>query len=279
MMKKFAKAIAWILIVVLLAGGIYAIWFLTDGGNENFKSFTLSHDGKMIAGTKSKMELELGSTPRFDVNYILDGPNAEPRDYSVKIVPNGDYAFDYTVNGEPDVWKGNLDLSWAFRLEKNDTYFTFQIPSDFGIEAVLKRTYGGSKVAITSEVDESKPLYALVVSSYNNAVTYQIAFSINANKGEQYSITYAAEFFDGEPTWVYFTCQEKAYAGETVNLSIRPASSATEHISAVYLHRESAEDVLITPNGHVYSESYTFVMPAEDVTIRILVYNVLRGAT
>lgn len=54
-MKKVSKVIAWVLIVLLLAGVLGAILFLTDGGNEDFKSFMLSHYGEPIVRSNSEM--------------------------------------------------------------------------------------------------------------------------------------------------------------------------------------------------------------------------------
>ena len=62
-----------------------------------------------------------GKTYWFAVKYTFDNDKSEPKDYSVKIVPNVTRDFDYTVNGEKYLFSKTGGLISCFALTKSDT--------------------------------------------------------------------------------------------------------------------------------------------------------------
>ena len=271
-MKKGAKFITGLLIALFLLGGIGAMLFFTDNGNEDFKSFVLSYEGEMIVQAKTEMEFEEDSTQRFDVRYIFDIPNAEPRDYSAKIVSNTNIDFEYSVDGLFKLWRREIDLTEVFALDKQDTYFTFEIPEAFGITEILNRAYPGAVVDFTSDVDENQPLFLLIVSSYNDAVTYRIAFTIS--KGESHRISYVVTYANSENSEPQFSCQETALMGEQVGFWISSVAADGHFqvldIVEVYLYCKSTENIRLEPSDFSsVSFRFSFLMPGDDVNIVI----------
>lgn len=181
--NTIAKIITSILILLLLVGSLGFIFRFTNGFQEDFKSFYLTHEGKNIVATNSEMCFLSGEEYRFDVNYVfefLDEGEEVSTDYSVKIVPNVDEEtdFTFTVNGEDVKYSSITDLTSGFNLDKQEEYFTFSIPENASLASILQVFYGEAVEAPNDEDFENLYLYTLVVSSYNERVTYYIDFMI-----------------------------------------------------------------------------------------------------
>ena len=174
-----AKVIGVILVLTLLAGIVAVIYRFTNGFNEDFKTFYVEYDGKQILTTESEMRLVSGNTHRFDVKYTFDTGNSEPKDYNIEVIPNAERDFDFTVDGERYLYSKESDLTSAFGLNKQDTYFELAIPQGFGLEYVLQSCYPGKEVVVPEEAEQGNPyLYTLVISSYNESVVYRIDLSV-----------------------------------------------------------------------------------------------------
>lgn len=174
-----AKVIGVILVLALLAGIVAVIYRFTNGFNEDFKTFYVEYDGEQILTAESEMHLVSGNTHRFEVRYTFDTENAEPKDYNVKVVPNAERDFDFTVDGERYLYSKQDDMSAAFGLKKSDTYFELTIPQDFSLEYALQSCYPGKEVIVPEEAMSANAYpYMLVVSSYNGNIVYHIALSV-----------------------------------------------------------------------------------------------------
>ena len=176
-----AKVIGVILVLLLLAGIVAVIYRFTNGFNEDFKTFYVEYDGEQILTTESEMHLTSGNTHRFGVKYTFDTENAEPKGYNVKIVPNAQRDFDFTVDGERYLYSKQGDMTAAFGLNKQDTYFELVLPEDFTLQYALQSCYPGKEVIVPEEAEQGNPYpYTLVVSSYNESVVYRINLSVGA---------------------------------------------------------------------------------------------------
>ena len=176
-----AKVIGVILVLLLLAGIVAVIYRFTNGFNEDFKTFYVEYDGKQILTSDSELILEPGETNRFDVKYTFDTGQSEVKDYSVEIVPNVEKDFEYTVNGEPYLFSRAGDLSAAFSLNKQESYFELTLQEDMTLQSILEAVYPGQQVEVPENASGGNPFpYALIVSSYNGNVSYHIAFNLGA---------------------------------------------------------------------------------------------------
>lgn len=179
--KTAAKIIGIILVLLLLAGLVAIIYRFTNGFNEDFKTFYVEYGGEQILTTESEMHLVSGNTHRFDVKYTFDTDNAEPKGYNVKVVPNAQRDFDFTVDGERYLYSKQGDMTAAFGLKKSDTYFELVIPEEFSLEYALQCCYPGKEVVVPEEAADANAYpYMLVISSYNDSVVYHIALSVGA---------------------------------------------------------------------------------------------------
>lgn len=174
------KFIAAVLLLALFAAGIAFIYRYTNGFNEDLKTFYLEYQGEKILTGSNEMSFSLGCQQKFDVKYTFDLGD-EVRDYTVKVLPNEDESFDYTVDGRNFLWSAageTKDLSSFFGLKKEEKSFTLNIPSDLTISGVLMKIFPGQDVSVDTAALEGKNLYRLEVSSYNGDITYIINFSV-----------------------------------------------------------------------------------------------------
>ena len=179
--KTAAKIIGIILVLLLLAGLVAIIYRFTNGFNEDFKTFYVEYGGKQILAADSQLSLTTGKTHRFDVKYTFDTPQSDIKEYSVEIVPNAQRDFDFTVDGERYLYSKEDDLTAAFGLNKQDTYFELVIPEDFSLETALQNCYPGKDIVVPEEAADANAYpYMLVISSYNDSVVYHIALSVGA---------------------------------------------------------------------------------------------------
>ena len=177
-----AKVIGVILVLALLAGLVAVLYKFTNGFNEDFKTFYVEHNGEQILTTDSELVFEPGKTNRFDVKYTFDTGQSEMKDYSVEIVPNVEKDFEYTVDGETYLYSKAGDLSAAFVLNKQDSYFAITRREDMTIQSVLEAIHPGQQVEVPENASDGNPFpYALIVSSYNGNVNYHIAFNLGAD--------------------------------------------------------------------------------------------------
>lgn len=177
-----AKIIGIILVLLLAAGLVAVIYKFTNGFNEDFKTFYVEHEGKQILSENSEMTFTEGKTHRFDVKYTFDTGQAEARDYSVEIVPNAEQDFEYTVDGETYLYSKTGELSAAFSLKKQKSYFEITLREDMTIQSVLETVYPGQQVEVPETAADENPFpYTLIVSSYNGNVSYRIAFDLGTD--------------------------------------------------------------------------------------------------
>ncbi len=301
--KTVAKAIAYILVILIIFATVGLVYRFTNGFNEDFKTFYIEHNGKQILTTNSKMTLNEGETYRFDVKYTFDGSKSEPKDYHVKVVPNVEKDFDFTVDGERYLYSKEKDLTAGFGLKKSDTYFELTLKEKMNLQSVLSSVYEGKTVEVSQEAEMSNQYpFMLVVSSYNDNVTYNIRFNfhisvtgIELSKTEiifssdeqttepdtpvtpeeqgKYFIEYDT-LGNGSVLSVDFQCQARANAGDRVEFTVELVDLSDQfedyypvEITNIRIYDCDTGDEFDQPD---YSNGvYSFTMPDCNVTVMI----------
>lgn len=178
--KLIIQLLVGVLVIALVGGIIAVVYRYTNGFNEEFKTFYVEYDGKQILTESSEMmTFEADTAPKFTVKYTFDGENAEPKDYSVKVLPNKETDFEYTVDGNKHLYSKTKELTAAFGIEKSSTSFTLTLTHEMNIRNVLREANGSTDVKVPKIGADIAQPYVLVVSSYNDKVTYNIKFGIN----------------------------------------------------------------------------------------------------
>lgn len=288
--RTIAKIVAYVLVALALVAVVGLIYKYTNGFNEDFKTFYVEYNGKQILTADNKLTLENDETYTFNVKYTFDNEKSEPKDYKVKIIPNVERDFDYTVDGEKYLYSKTGELTSAFNLEKEQAQFSITIPIKFNLQTALQSVNSGKNVSVPSDAETNNPYpYRLVVASYNGKVTYNIDLKIvdagvkditlnpdeiyfgGENKNETpatptergYNIEY---LFSGDATNLSDLSLEgatQAKAGETVSYKITIGDS-NYSISGMRISvMNSTEIVEITDTNGVYS----FTMPQGNVYV------------
>ncbi len=310
--RTIAKIVAYVLVALALVAVVGLIYKYTNGFNEDFKTFYVEYNGKQILTADNKLTLENDETYTFNVKYTFDNEKSEPKDYKVKIIPNVERDFDYTVDGEKYLYSKTGELTSAFNLEKEQAQFSITIPIKFNLQTALQSVNSGKNVSVPSDAETNNPYpYRLVVASYNGKVTYNIDLKIvdagvkditlnpdeiyfgGENKNETpatptergYNIEY---LFSGDATNLSDLSLEgatQAKAGETVSYKITIGDS-NYSISGMRISvMNSTEIVEITdtngvysftmPQGNVYVWIYFEYTPPQDKTMYAIEYDTL----
>lgn len=284
-MKTFVKFIICAAVLAFLCGIIGVVYKYTNGFNEDFKTFYIEYNGEQILTTENKMEFKTWEIHKFGVKYTFDKDEAEPRDYSIKILPNMTKDFDYTVDGERYLFSKITDLTKAFEIDKGDSSFMLCLPNVFTLKTALENYHDGKNVVIpTNAESENEYPFKMVVSSYNNSITYNILFKVvNTDGTNEHTGGGSAATADGKVyrisviksgdgtnlTAATLICPNQAKSGETVNFEIQNIEYGYE-LTGVRVSPLGAGKVELLNNNGVYS----FVMPNTNVDIIIeLSYN------
>lgn len=177
--KGASKAIAYIVIILLLIGSIGLIFALTNGFTEDFKTFYLECNGEEITEYESKRDFRREEVYNFNVKYILDSGKEQEKDYSVKVVTNAERGFTFKAGEENYSYESGTDITKAFEVIKDKTSFTFKIAKDTTMKTVLLSIYPDKEITLKNEPALTDLyLYSLMVTSYDEKVTYKIDFRL-----------------------------------------------------------------------------------------------------
>ena len=179
-----------IILILIVVGIIGLVYSLTNGFTEDFKTFTVEYGDELLPLTGKKLCFERGSENKFTVNYVFDAPNAESKDYNVKIVANAETDFEFTVDEQRFSWRGMGDVTKAFAIKKEATSFTLTIPEGYDAEKVLQALFEGKEVSAPHDGELDDPyLYTLMISSYNDSVIYRVNFCIQTGNGADIDVS------------------------------------------------------------------------------------------
>lgn len=289
---KVAKIITGVIVVLIVALVVGLVFKFTNGFNEDFKTFYLEQDGKQILTSETETAFVQGEQYRYEVKYTFDGGNSEPKGYNVKVVPNGKIKLSFKADGKQYSYADAKELTSAFSIKKEASAFTISVPAELTLKSVLEKVYGK-----TVEVEEPKGyLYTLVVSSYNEKVTYKINFGLAINvegieldkdgivfggEGEQggsgdqsepevaaeYEITYEIAYsFDDTPIAVVLPT--KARTGEAVEFTAIPERRYEDYGVWAEVYDKASGEFLYYATTESYGHC-SFEMPARNAHLKI----------
>lgn len=188
---KIIRIFIFILIIAIIGGGAYFLLIHTDNFSSDFSTFYVEYNRAHLPQT-SDVIYEKGSVQRFDVKYTFDFINKEQKGYSVKVVPNANAeTAEYVIDGKYYAFSGLKDITSAFDIELNDSYFTLSIPKDFTIKTVLGKIYPDKTVEVDGDyTDSEEKFYTLIITSYDGAISYSVNFGIAVKvRGVELDIT------------------------------------------------------------------------------------------
>lgn len=176
--KTASKVIAGILIVLVLVAVIGVIVKFTGGLTSDFKTFYVTIGEKDVMTTASGYALTKDAPLEVGTKYTFGDAGGEASGYSVKVVPNpiDGKDFDFLLDGEHYSFQAETDLTGGFDIEYGEDSFT--IAPKGGVLDVLKAVYPECEVALADDAQLYENMFAMVVSSYNNASSVTVYFHI-----------------------------------------------------------------------------------------------------
>ena len=178
--KTVAVFIGYIVFLLLLIGMVGFVYMFTNGFNEQFKTFYLEFDGQKILSSQSELKLKSGEVYRFGVKHLFNGEGTSSALFEVKIVPNAECDFTFTVDGDEMSYASLEDLSPAFNLSVKKDSFEFELVKDFDMKYVLSECIPEKVVSVEDGVISSDDYpYIIAVSSPQSDIVYNILLSVS----------------------------------------------------------------------------------------------------
>ena len=173
-MDKWAKIIAWVLIVLVLIGAIGAIAYFTGGFSSSFRSFYIEIGEQQIMTNASGYKMTPDEPITVNVKYAL---SEETQGYSVKVVPKAlkNKDFDFKLDKDVYSYQAEKDLTSGFVIEYGETSFT--IKPKGGITEILRAIYPNNDIEDCRRFAYEN-MYTLVVTSYDGESSVTVNFSI-----------------------------------------------------------------------------------------------------
>lgn len=176
---KAARILSTVIIAVLIIALIGGLVLFINNGQSNFY---VEYGGQRISTEASSIEFQKGGYTVFNVkNVFADSINgASKNDYTVTISLEREKVSDieFTVDDELYGLHGVKDFSPAFRITKNDGFFTVYIPQNLTIEEILQACYPDKKISVDKDSVTlwETDCFVLNVKSISENKTIAIAF-------------------------------------------------------------------------------------------------------
>lgn len=179
--NKFAKFLSYLALLLIVVALVGFFAFFTNDFTDEFKTFYVENNGQILSDN-NEIAIPCGEDIRFDCKYTFGFlSKKETKGFNVKVIPNitDETDFDFTVDGQPYSYSGEKDLSGLFNITKNDNAFSINIPKGTTMQSLLSSIYSDKVVIVPDTVIMNKPYFSIVISSYNDKVSYNIKLNLN----------------------------------------------------------------------------------------------------
>ena len=174
--KTAVKVIAYVFIVLLVAGIVGVVVHFTSGFKTEFKTFYVTVDGPDVMTSAGGYIATPEQPLTVEVKYIFDSGESGGNEYSVKVIPNAaGKDFGYMLDGEIRSYLAEPDLTAGFDIARAETSFTLRPKGD--LRTVLEAAHPSSAVE-DCDGKSNEDMYALVVTSYNGEASVTLYFSV-----------------------------------------------------------------------------------------------------
>lgn len=159
-----------LLLILLVVGAFGFLAILTNGFTSDFSDFYIKVGNEKITDNKT-MTFAGSESVQFDCRYIF-GDKSSIKKYTVKIVPNPAYDFDFIVNGHIYPFSDEGDLSRFFSVVQTDDHF--KITCDKNVADILKDIYAPLEVDVPVTAENQ---FTLIVNTYNDKKQIYVNFN------------------------------------------------------------------------------------------------------
>ena len=166
-----SKIIAYVLLLLVVAGVFGFVAYFTNGFTGDFKSFYVVVNDKNVLSTESGVEVSPDTPLTGNVKYTFGAVSKEISGYELVIQPAAD--FDFTVDGVAHSFADEKDLKNGFEISGDET--TFTIKPKGALMEILKGNYPDKEIVINkSTVPTDKDLFKVIVYSKDKTASVTI---------------------------------------------------------------------------------------------------------
>lgn len=170
--STFSRAVAYILVILLIAGVIGAVVALTNGFQNDIPVFAVMYKDENV-GNQSGVRLALGETSQFTVKTLT----GEPQDLSVKVIADERHDFEFTVEGETKHFADEGDITDGFDIAVSaDNVISITLSENTSIQTVLAQKYYGSEVVVPPDDITDVDYFRLLITTASGASVF-VGFS------------------------------------------------------------------------------------------------------
>ena len=175
--KTIVKAIAYILVVLVIAGVIGVIVRFTGGFTSGFKTFYVSVEGKDVLTSAGGFQITRDYPMTVDVKYTFGTAGGDVNGYTVKVVPHvvSGKDFDFSLDGQIYSFQAETNLTPGFDIEYGKNSFTLTPKGT--VTDVLQAVYPNNEIG-GCEGKGYTDMYSLIVTSYNGESSVTLHFTV-----------------------------------------------------------------------------------------------------
>ena len=170
--STFSRVVAYILVILLIAGVIGAVVALTNGFQNDIPVFAVMYKDENV-GNQSGVRLALGETSQFTVKTLT----GESQDLSVKVIADERHDFEFTVEGETKHFSDEGDITDGFDIAVSaDNVISITLSENASIQTVLAQKYYGSEVVVPPDDITDVDYFRVLITTASGASVF-VGFS------------------------------------------------------------------------------------------------------
>lgn len=167
--KKRVGIVPYILLILLLAGGIVFYGYFSNWFSTDFAQFYVEINGEKIMQDTGGIFVGSDSATIVDVKYTFEKFDKDLKGYSLELSKSPYIDFSFSVGAEVvNFQKADIDVSRCFTIEQDDTSFSIRAKATSIVE-MLRLAYPMDEISIDENTASKLAKYDLFMLTVNSA--------------------------------------------------------------------------------------------------------------
>lgn len=163
-MKVVLKACLSSIAILIIAFALFILSSYITNGFESVSYLYLKTNGTVV-----KKSIELKESGQIKIEVKTAGFSKSINEYSVKIIPNSEYDFEYSADGKNYKFGAIEELTEQFNITIQESNFTLECSS---MKSLLSNYHGGAAVTFLNEMSQKTDYFTLVVERESGKYRY-----------------------------------------------------------------------------------------------------------
>lgn len=167
--KKRFGIVLYVLLILLLAGGIVFYGYFSNWFSTDFAQFYVEINGERIMQDTGGVYVGSNSATIVDVKYTFEKFDKDLKGYSLELSKSPYIDFSFSVGTEVvNFQKADIDVSRCFTIEQDDTSFSIRAKATSIVE-MLRLAYPMDEISIDENTASKLAKYDLFMLTVNSA--------------------------------------------------------------------------------------------------------------